>query len=72
MVEGLPAGRYSLLLTKRNQHWWSRFTFNGLLAEGKELLPPSEKPARRIEFTGRDGRRSTMTCKMLYLRQGRM
>jgi len=53
VVEGLPDGQHSLLLTKRNEYWWSRFTFNGLLLdEGKELLPPPAKPARRIEFIG--------------------
>jgi len=53
VVEGLPDGQHSLLLTKRNEYWWSRFTFNGLLLdEGRDLLPPPEKPARRIEFIG--------------------
>jgi hypothetical protein len=53
VVEGLPEGQHTLLLTKRNEYWWSKFTFNGLLLdEGASLLPPAAKPARKIEFIG--------------------
>ncbi len=53
VVTGLADGQHTFLLTKRNETSWTKFVFNGLvLDDGKNLLPPKEKPVRKIEFVG--------------------
>jgi hypothetical protein len=53
LAEGLTDGPHTLTLFKRNETTWTRFAFNGLiLDDGKTLLSPPERPARRIEFIG--------------------
>ncbi len=53
LAEGLTDGPHTLVLFKRNETTWIRFAFNGfILDDGKTLLPPPERPARRIEFIG--------------------
>ncbi|MFA7421305.1 MAG: T9SS type A sorting domain-containing protein [Melioribacteraceae bacterium] len=53
VVTGLADGQHTFLFTKRNETSWTKFVFNGLvLDDGKNLLPPKEKPIRKIEFVG--------------------
>ncbi len=53
LASGLDDGPHTLVLFKRNETTWTRFAFNGLvLDDGKALLPPPERPDRRIEFIG--------------------
>jgi hypothetical protein len=53
LASGLTDGTHTLLLFKRNETTWAKFAFNGLIVDdGKSLLPPPERPARRIEFIG--------------------
>lgn len=53
LVSGLDDGPHTLVLFKRNETTWTRFAFNGIvLDDGKGLLPPPERPNRRIEFIG--------------------
>jgi hypothetical protein len=53
IATGLADGPHTLVLFKRNETTWARFAFNGLiLDDGKGLLPPPERPGRRIEFIG--------------------
>ncbi|MFA7288186.1 MAG: T9SS type A sorting domain-containing protein [Melioribacteraceae bacterium] len=52
LFDGLADGQHSIKLLKRNETW-TKFSYNGLLLdEGKNLLPPSERPIRKIEFIG--------------------
>ncbi|MCK9280065.1 MAG: T9SS type A sorting domain-containing protein [Melioribacteraceae bacterium] len=52
LFENLSDGQHSIKLLKRNETW-NKFSYNGLiLDEGKNLLPPAEKPERKIEFIG--------------------
>ncbi|MBN8707151.1 MAG: T9SS type A sorting domain-containing protein [Bacteroidetes bacterium] len=53
LVSGLTDGNHTLMLIKRNEASWTKYTFNGLiLDDGKTLLPPPELPVRKIEFVG--------------------
>jgi lysophospholipase L1-like esterase len=50
---GLPEGHHTIKVTKRNETNWTKFSFNGfVLDDGKTLLTPVDKPARKIEFIG--------------------
>ena len=53
LISGLEDTRHTFLFTKRCETAWTKFTFYGLiLDDGKTLLPPAEKPVRKIEFIG--------------------
>lgn len=53
IATGLTDGQHTFLLSKRNETAWTKLSFNGLiLDDGKNLLPPKEKPLRKIEFVG--------------------
>ncbi len=53
LASGLPEGQHSILFVKRSETNWTKFSFNGfILDNGKTLLPPKEKPVRKIEFIG--------------------
>ena len=53
LADGLPDGRHTLLLTRRNITFEPPYTFSGLLLDsGATLLPPPPKPSRKIEFIG--------------------
>ncbi len=53
LVSGLSDGPHTLVLIKRNETTWTKFSFNGLiLDDGKTLLPPPDLPVRKIEFIG--------------------
>jgi lysophospholipase L1-like esterase len=53
LASGLPDGNHTILITKRGETSWTRFTFGGfILDDGKNLLPPPGKPVRKIEFIG--------------------
>jgi hypothetical protein len=50
---GLPDGTHTILLTVRGENSWTKFGFYGFIIDnGRTLLPPPPKPARRIEFIG--------------------
>lgn len=50
---GLSDGHHTIRVTKRNETNWGKFTFNGfVLDDGKNLLTPKQKPAKKIEFIG--------------------
>ncbi len=53
LAAGLVDGNHSILFSKRCETTWTRFSFHGfILDDGKNLLPPPERPARKIEFIG--------------------
>ena len=53
LASGLPDGNHTLLLTKRPETTWTKFSFGGfILDDGKTLLHSPEKPDRKIEFIG--------------------
>jgi hypothetical protein len=53
LSSGLTDGRHTILITLRGETSWTKFAFNGfILDDGKNLLQPPEKPARKIEFIG--------------------
>jgi hypothetical protein len=53
VASGLADTIHTILFTLRSETNWTKFTFNGFnLDDGKNLLPPPEKPARKIEFIG--------------------
>jgi hypothetical protein len=53
LVHGLPDGRHTLRLSRRNITFDEVYTFCGVtLDSGATLLPPPPKPARKIEFIG--------------------
>ena len=53
LADHLSNTHHSLRLSKRNIVFDAVFSFSGLLLDdGAELLPPPEKPSRRIEFIG--------------------
>ncbi|MFH1197606.1 MAG: T9SS type A sorting domain-containing protein [bacterium] len=53
LASGLTNTEHTILITKRNETAWTEFSFNGfVLDDGKSLLPPPEKPVRKIEFIG--------------------
>lgn len=53
LAEHLSNTHHSIRLSKRNIVFDVVFSFSGLLLDDKaELLPPSKKPSRRIEFIG--------------------
>lgn len=53
LASGLSDGVHTILLHKRNETTWAKFSFHGfILDDGKTLLPPPAKPERKIEFVG--------------------
>jgi hypothetical protein len=53
LADGLPEGRHTFLLVKRNCAQNKIYSIAGfLLDEGAALLPPPPKPALKIEFVG--------------------
>lgn len=53
LISNLSDTAHTILLTKRCETSWAKFTFYGfVLDNGKTLLPPDEPPARKIEFVG--------------------
>lgn len=53
LASGLPNGTHTILLTKRGETSWTKFSFYGfVLDDGMSLLPPPSKPSRKIEFLG--------------------
>jgi hypothetical protein len=53
LAGGLPAGRHSLVLSKRNISFGPVPVFSGLLVEeGADLFEPPPLPVRKIEFIG--------------------
>ena len=53
LVSSLLDGHHRILLTLRNETNWTKFSFNGfILDDGKNLLPPPDKPVKKIEFIG--------------------
>ncbi len=53
LASGLTDGHHKLLFTLRNETNWTNFSFNGfILDNGKNLLPPLDKPLKKIEFIG--------------------
>ena len=53
VASGLTNGQHTFLFTKRNETSWTKFVFNGLvLDDGKNLIPPKERPVRKMEFVG--------------------
>ncbi len=53
LASGLPDGKHKILMTKRYETSWTKYSFNGfILDDGKNLLTPPPKPERKIEFIG--------------------
>ena len=53
LASGLAEGNHKILLTKRYETPNGKYSFNGfVLDNGKNLLPLSPKPKRKIEFIG--------------------
>lgn len=53
LAENLNAGTHALILSRRTEGYQGMAVFNGLfLDKGAKLLPPPERPKRRIEFIG--------------------
>lgn len=53
LASGLQDGHHTILFTLRGETSWTKFAFNGfVLDDGKNLLPPPAKPAKKIEFIG--------------------
>jgi hypothetical protein len=53
VAQGLTNGRHTILLTKRNETTGAKYSFHGfVLDDGKNLLPPPDKPLKKIEFIG--------------------
>jgi hypothetical protein len=53
LADSLENSHHTLLFSKRNIVFDAVFSVSGLLLdEGAELLPPSEKQERKIEFIG--------------------
>jgi hypothetical protein len=53
LASGLADTKHTILFTKRCETTWTKFTFNGfVLDNGKTLLPPPDRPIRKIEFIG--------------------
>jgi hypothetical protein len=53
LASGLTDGNHTILFTKRCETTWTDFSFHGfILDDGKNLLPPPDKPERKIEFIG--------------------
>lgn len=53
LIANLGDTVHTILLTKRCETSWSKFTFYGFVLDNdKTLLPPDEPPARKIEFVG--------------------
>ena len=53
LVSGLEDTQHTLLLSKRNETPWSKYTFLGFeLNDGEILLSPEPKPKLKIEFIG--------------------
>lgn len=53
LAENLSAGAHSLILSRRTEGYQGMAVFHGLLLDkGAKLLPPPERPARKIEFIG--------------------
>jgi hypothetical protein len=53
LADSLENTRHTLLFSKRNIMFDAVFSVSGfLLDDGADLFPPSEKPARKIEFIG--------------------
>jgi hypothetical protein len=69
LASGLTDGRHSILITKRGETSWTKFSFLGfILDESKNLLPPPERPVKKIEFIGdsytsASGNEWTKACK---------
>jgi hypothetical protein len=48
-----PGSPHSILLTKRGETSWTKFSFNGfILDDGMSIVTPQPKPTRKIEFLG--------------------
>ena len=53
LASGLADTSHTLLLTKRNETSWTKYTFLGFeIDDGKILLPPQPAPDLKIEFIG--------------------
>jgi hypothetical protein len=53
LASGLKDTIHTVMIFNRSESYSSNLTFNGLiLDDGKNILPPPERPARRIEFIG--------------------
>ena len=53
LAEGLAAGKHTLRFSRRNITFEKPYSFCGIILDkGATLLPPSPKPARKIEFIG--------------------
>jgi hypothetical protein len=53
LATGLSNSTHTILITKRGETSWTKFSFYGfVLDDGKSLLPPPPKPIRKIEFLG--------------------
>jgi len=53
LISNLQDTVHTIMLTKRCETSWAKFTFYGfVLDNGKTLLPPDEPPIRKIEFVG--------------------
>jgi len=53
LASGLEDTQHTLLLAKRNETSWAKYTFHGFeLEDGKTLLSPKPKPELKIEFIG--------------------
>ncbi|MEI7542838.1 MAG: SGNH/GDSL hydrolase family protein [bacterium] len=53
LAEKLSAGKHSLILSRRTEGYQGLAVFNGLfLDKGAKLLPPPERPKRKMEFIG--------------------
>ena len=53
LANGLSNGTHTILITKRGETSWTKFSFYGfVLDDGKRILPPPPKPIRKIEFIG--------------------
>ncbi len=53
LASGLPDTQHTILITLRNETNWTKFSFNGFyLDNGKNLVPPPDRPAKKIEFIG--------------------
>lgn len=50
---GLKDTTHTILITLRNETNWTKFSFNGfVLDDGKSLVAPPPRPAKKIEFIG--------------------